>query len=222
MVCRKTRKHLRVSLHENYSVHLKTIKMESLQAPKKKMSVGKKILIGIVALLLIGLIGSQFDKDKKENNNTNAGTGSTTTEAGSSPATTIGIGQTLKTNYFEVTVSKADLTNKINTGNEYSDITAEQGNQFLILTATFKNIDNESRMLTDGAVFISYNGKEYEFDKSETVMAEGFGLFLEQINPLTSKTTRLVYKLPAEIKGPAYYKPGRASDDEKIYLGDLK
>ncbi len=64
--------------------------------------------------------------------------------------------------------------------------------------------------------------KDYEFDKSETVMAEGFGLFLDQINPLTSKTTKLVYKLPAEIKGPAYYEPGRASDNESIYLGDLK
>jgi hypothetical protein len=77
-------------------------------------------------------------------------------------------------------------------------------------------------MLMEGAVFINYNGKEYEFDKSEVIMAEGFGLFLDQINPLTSKTTKLVYKLPAEIKGPAYYKPGRASDDEKIFLGDLK
>jgi hypothetical protein len=194
--------------------------MESLQTPKKKMTVGKKILIGVAALLLIGLIGSQLDKDEQGNNN--PGTGSTNPAAATGAAPAIGIGQTLKTEYFEITVSKAELINKINTGNEFSDLAAEQGNQFLIITTTFKNIDNESRMLTDGSVFINYNGKDYEFDKSEVVMAEGFGLFLDQINPLTSKTTKLVYKLPAEIKGPAYYKPGRASDDEKIFLGNLK
>jgi hypothetical protein len=47
-------------------------------------------------------------------------------------------------------------------------------------------------------------------------------LFLEQLNPLTQKTTNLVYKIPKEIKGPAYYKPGRADNDQRIFLGDLK
>ena len=195
--------------------------MESSQTSKKKMTTGKKILVGIAVLFVIGLIGSQLDKDEKGNKNNNAGAGSNSSAAATSSATAIGIGQPLKTAYFEVTVSKADLANKINTGNEYTDVTAEQGNQFLIMTTTFKNIDNESRMLIDGSVFIQYNGKDYEFDKSEVITAEGFGLFLDQINPLTSKTTKLVYKLPSEIKGPAYYKPGRASDDEKIFLGNL-
>ncbi|MCP9752350.1 DUF4352 domain-containing protein [Ferruginibacter sp. HRS2-29] len=196
--------------------------MEPSQTSKKKMSTGKKILIGVVVLFVLGLIGSQLDKDKNSNTNNTSSAGNSSSETATATTPAIGIGQPLKTEYFEVTISKADLTKKVNTGNEYSDVAAEPGNQFLIMTATFKNIDNESRMLMDGSVFINYNGKDYEFDKSEVVAAEGFGLFLDQINPLTSKTTKLVYKLPAEIKGPAYYKPGRASDDEKIFLGDLK
>lgn len=196
--------------------------METTQTAQKKMGLGKKILIGIGILFIIGLIGSQLDKDKKNGTSNSTSSNSSSTEATPSSTPAIGIGQTLKTDYFEVTISKAGLTNKINTGNEFSDVAAEQGNQFLVMTTTFKNIDNESRMIADGSVFINYNGKDYEFDKSETIMAEGFGLFLDQINPLTSKTTKLVYKLPLEIKGPAYYKPGRASDDEKIFLGDLK
>jgi len=63
-------------------------------------------------------------------------------------------------------------------------------------------------MLMDGSVWINYNGKDYEFDKSESIMAEGWGLFLDQINPLISKTTNLVYKIPAEIKGDIYWQPG--------------
>ena len=195
--------------------------METTQTPKKKMGLGKKLLIGVGVLFVIGIIANA-GKDKKggADNSSNASSSSTETKTSAAPA--IGIGQTLKTDYFEVTVSKAGLTNKLNTGNQFSDEAAGQGNQFLVMTTTFKNIDNESRMITDGSVFINYNGKDYEFDKSETIMAEGFGLMLDQINPLTSKTTKLVYKLPAEIKGPAYYKPGRASDNERIYLGDLK
>lgn len=71
---------------------------------------------------------------------------------------------------------------------------------YLIINVTFKNTNNESRMLIDGSVWINYNGKDYEFDKSETVMAEGYGILLDQSNTLISKTTNLVYKIPAEIK----------------------
>ena len=86
---------------------------------------------------------------------------------------------------------------------------------------TFKNTDKESRMLEDGIVLINYNGQEYKFDKSETIMADGWGLFLDQLNPMISKTTNLVYKIPAEISGQAYYMPGRNSDDVKFSLGEL-
>lgn len=191
-------------------------------APKKKMGLGKKILIGIGILFAIGVIANlSKDKDSKASNVATSASGQTETKADGT-ASYPTLGQTLKTRYFEVTITKAGLTNKLNTGNEFTDEKAGEGNQFLVMQTTFKNIDNESRMLTDGSVFINYNGKDYEFDKSETVMAEGYGLFLDQINPLTSKTTKLVYKIPAEIKGPAYYKPGRADDDQRIFLGNLQ
>lgn len=189
---------------------------------KKKMGIGKKILIGIGILFVIGIIANMGkEKENKVSNVAISASAQTETKA---DATTNypTLGQTLQTRYFEVTITKAGLTNKLNTGNEFTDEKAGEGNQFLVMQTTFKNIDNESRMLTDGSVFINYNGKDYEFDKSETIMAEGYGLFLDQINPLTSKTTKLVYKIPAEIKGPAYYRPGRADDDQKIFLGNLK
>lgn len=119
-------------------------------------------------------------------------------------------------------VSKASVVNKVNTGNQFSDLKSEPGTKYLVLDVTFKNTDSESRMLTDGEVHITYNGKDYNFDKSETIMAEGYGLFLDQINPLTQKSTKLVYKLPEEINGVAYYNPGRASGDEVISLGNIK
>ena len=133
----------------------------------------------------------------------------------------IGIGDALQTDYFAITVNKISLKDRVNTGNQFSDLKPEEGTTYLIINATFKNTDNESRMLMDGSVWINYNGKDYEFDKSETVMLEGWGIMLDQINPLTSKTTNLVYKIPTEIKGNAYWQPGRADSEQRILLGNL-
>ena len=93
---------------------------------------------------------------------------------------------------------------------------------FLILNVSFKNTDNESRTLVGaGTIWINYNGKEYEYDKDETILLEGWSMILEKHNPLTTKTTNLVFKIPSEIRGPAYYQPGRSSKNERIFLGNL-
>lgn len=131
------------------------------------------------------------------------------------------IGNVLKTDYFDVTLNGASTGDQIDTGNEYSDVQADAGNKFIILDVTFKNTDTESRMIMDGSIFINYNGKDYEFDKAETILAPGYGTMLDQINPLISKSTKLVYKVPAEIKGAAYWQPGRADSDQKFYVGNL-
>lgn len=160
------------------------------------------------------------DDDKKTSSPTST---TTSTESGETQAPiSKKIGETLSTEYFDVTVNKVSIKKSVSTGNEFADLKAEPGNKYLIINTTFKNIDNESRMLMDGEVVINYNGKDYTFDKSETVMLEGWGLLLDQINPLTSKTTNIVYKIPEELKGVAYYRPGRASSNDLIELGNVE
>jgi hypothetical protein len=195
--------------------------MNSTASPKKKMSTGKKVLIGVGAFILLGVIAN-VGKDKDASSPKVASASTSTTEAAKPVKSEIGVGQTLKTEYFEITVTKVSTTNKLNTGNEFTDVSAGEGNKFLVLNTTFKNIDDESRMLIDGEIQINYNGKDYKFDKSETIMAEGWGLMLDQLNPLTTKTTKLVYKLPNEVKGVAYYHPGRSDSDDKILLGTIE
>jgi hypothetical protein len=131
------------------------------------------------------------------------------------------VGETLKTNMFEITVNSVKSKSNVNTGNVYSDLKQENGSFYLVLNVTFKNVDKESRMVTDGEIIINYNNTDYKFDHSETIAAEGWGLFLDQINPLTSKTTNLVYKVPTELKGQIFWHPGRTDEDEKILLGTL-
>ncbi len=62
--------------------------------------------------------------------------------------------------------------------------------------------------------FINYNGKDYTFDKTEHVMAEGWGLMFDQINLLKAKTTNLDYKIRGDLKGTAYYNPARSGSED--------
>lgn len=187
-------------------------------------------IYGIVLIVSFILFGATVDKSKTSSTSSNEKESSKSQQAKSEATEKIStedvpkgvaIGQVLHTEYFDITVNKVGLKDRVNTGNEFANLKPEQGNMFLIINATFKNVDKESRMLMDGSVWINYNGKDYEFDKSEVVMLEGWGLMLDQINPLTSKTTNLVYKIPAEIKGSAYWQPGRADEDQRILLGNL-
>ena len=175
--------------------------METEKIQKKK--VGKGCLGFVIVTAIIVILVAIFSDNKS------------TTEQKKE----IGIGETLKTDYFDVTVNKVGTSNWIDTGNEFSDLKPEDGSKYIVLNVTFKNTDSESRMIIDGSLLINYNGKDYEFDKSEPIMADGWGLFLDQINPLIKKTTKLVYKIPDEITGDVYYKPGRS--DGKINLGSI-
>lgn len=132
------------------------------------------------------------------------------------------IGEPLATDFFDVTVEATEMAYKVNTGNQFTSLKEQEGHVYLLIKANFKNVDSESRMIDGGMVIINYNGKDYKFDSPEPIIEEGWGIFLDQINPLTSKITRLVYKLPVEIKGPAYYQPGRNSDGGLISLGEIK
>lgn len=136
--------------------------------------------------------------------------------------TVVEVGQPLETRYFAITVNKVTVSDRVRTGNQFFDLPREEGNKYLIINATFKNIDNESRMIMEGSVLIGYKGDFYEYDKTEMIMAEGFGTMLDQINPLVSKTTKIVYKLPEEITGIALWQPGRSGSKEFINLGNIE
>jgi len=172
----------------------------------------------ILALFILIAFGSTDSNNSPSNSASKNSDQTTSTEE----PTYKEVGETLSTRYFDVTINKANLQDKVNTGNQFSDLKPEEGIQYLVLNITFKNTDNESRMITDGEVLINYDGKEYTFDKSETLLVEGWGILLDQINPLTSKTTNIVYKIPTEINGIAFYKPGRASSSDLILLGNIE
>jgi len=189
------------------------------QQPQKKKAGCLKIgLIGVGIVVVIAVIAGLFS-ERKSVEEIEAGMTKPVEEEAPKYIQT---GEVLKTKYFDIVAEKVEIAHKVNTGNQFTDLKAEEGTRFIIIDASFKNVDTESRMLTSGELLINYNGKDYTFDKAETILAPGYGLLLEQINPLTTKKTKLVYKVPSELKGPIFWKPGRAGRDEVILLGDIK
>ncbi len=185
------------------------------------ISVWSKKIDWKIPVVIIGFfiysVASMFSEESHRNNYQN------TSSVNTNKVKYLNIHEILHTRYFEVTVNKIDIYDKVLTGNKFADLKPESGIRYLVLNVTYKNTDIESRRILEGSIYIvDDNNKKYKFDKSEHVMSDGWGLTLERINPLVSKTANLVYKIPATIKGSVYYNPGRSDDTQLIFLGNLR
>jgi hypothetical protein len=175
----------------------------------------KLIAICLVSSCMIASCGGGADASSSSTG------GAEAAAARSNNVTAVGINQTLKTEYFDVTVNSVRTAKTVKI-DEFEELKQEEGNKYLILDITLKNTDKESRMMFDGVVKINANGQEYKYEQAEPVMAEGWGMIMDNINPLVTKRTRLVYKIPAALTGTGVYNPGRSDEDEVINLGNIQ
>ena len=155
----------------------------------------KKVLLVIgVVIFIILAAGSVGDS------------GSSSSSAGSSSKKTAEvkeeemgkIGEPFVTNHFEVTVSgiKAVDSQKIDV---LTSLDKEEGVKYLIISVSAKNISAESKSLISAGKLILGDGEDkIEIANDETLLSEGYGAFLEEVNPKISKKTKLVYKIPAD------------------------
>ncbi|OQB07118.1 MAG: Telomeric repeat-binding factor 2 [Candidatus Cloacimonetes bacterium ADurb.Bin211] len=133
----------------------------------------------------------------------------------------IAIKQTANIGYFDVTVNSCTIKNAIYF-NEYSKLGPEEGAKFVVIDLSLKNTSNKSRMMFEGELqLISNDGKKLVMDKTETVFEDGYGLILESINPMLTKKTKIVYKIPANIPGHLYYVPARNKTDIVVDCGTI-
>lgn len=119
--------------------------------------------------------------------------------------------------YFDVIVNDCTITKSIDTGNRYTALKADPDARYLTVNATFKNTDNEGRLPLEGSLFISRDGKDYKFDTTESILSEGYGIRLRSLNPFIKLNTKIVYKVPNELSGDVYWKPGRNAEDKKLW-----
>ncbi len=179
---------------------------------------------GVLAIFV--LIGAVSNKGEKGNNTATpdfkeavlaTGSDSKEEEKKALPK----VGDKIQASHFDVTLKSYKIQKSVSTGNMFVKLDPEEGNKYLILDVNYKNIDNESRMIGgEGKVFVDVNGKEFEYDKSEHILLDGWGVLLDQLNPMTQKNTKLVFKIPDELKGNIYWEP--ASRSKRFFVGEVK
>jgi hypothetical protein len=123
--------------------------------------------------------------------------------------------------YFSISADKGTYGPTVGTGNKYSEPEHWDGSRFFIVDASFKNLDTESRLPAEGSLYITYNGKEYEFDTTEAIMSKGYNIWFKSVNPLITMKTKIVYRIPEEIYGDVYWKPGRNPKGVKLFAGNI-
>lgn len=185
---------------------MKNLTPEQLE---KRKSINKKILTFVMLPAIILFVFAFFADGDKEKENIDHGEKYTK------------VGYWLKTRYFDVSVDSVYTDSELNTGNKYTSLPQEKGQRYIFLQVTYKNTSDESRMITDGEIIVNFNNKEYRFDKAESVHEDGYGFNIATINPLSEKTAIVVYKIPSEATGKAYYRPGRSDKEDRISIGYL-
>ena len=169
------------------------------ETSEEKKPVWKKWWFWLIVIVVVGAIGSG-----------GGGGGSSSADSLENPAK---MGEVVATRYFDVTVNSYNT--RKSAGSEYMKTEAGPGNTLLIIDVTYKNSSSEARFLSSGEVMVLVDGKELRFDSAEVVMDDGYITF-ENLNPMTSITGKVVFKIPEGLKGEIFYKPARSS--ELIYL----
>ena len=95
--------------------------------------------------------------DSENSNNTSASESGDETQ----------VGDVFQTDHFAITVNSIRVENRVRTGNQFADLPVEAGNLYLIINATFRNTDTESRTLFDeGTVLINHEGRQLRFENA--------------------------------------------------------
>ncbi|MDA7088261.1 hypothetical protein PH586_17895 [Pseudomonas sp. SA3-5] len=121
--------------------------------------------------------------------------------------------------YFDISVTGCSAAPKVGTGNRFSEPRLWDGSRFFIVNVKFKNTDTESRLPVVGELYVNYGGKEYKFDSVEPIILDGYNIWFRPINPLIAMETKIVYRIPDELEGEVFWKPGRNSSGTRLWCG---
>lgn len=111
--------------------------------------------------------------------------------------------------HFSIELKSCSVRSRVGTGNQFAEPKVWAGSRFMIIDASFKNLDSEGRLPQEGNLIIKSGGMEYKYDHTESILLDGYGIFLTSINPLVVMRTKIVYRIPDDISGEAYWEPGR-------------
>lgn len=176
----------------------------------KKLFTGCLTAIGAVVVLgiIIGLFASGDDSSDGAQGESNQPKQEESTNSNDkendSKVKKVGIGETATVADVGFTVKNVKTTGKIDSGNQFIE-DAKTSGKYVILDVTVKNDQKEPLTINSGYFKIkSSDGTTYEpVTDGQVIMAMGDNMgdfFLTQINPGLSKSGKVVFEVPKDLK----------------------
>jgi hypothetical protein len=182
-------------------------------APRKTHFI-VKIAFFLIAVLIVVAVVKIVKKYKEDNED------SIINQPPHQPSQQMTIGSVFNGQYFDVTIDKAFLAEGNSGKDETTSLPKDDGTRYFIIGITIKNTDTEKRIMPDGRLQIEDGANELKFDNESIVEAQG-GVLTESADPGITNKGKLVYRVPAGVKGKAYYYPDADNSSQRIFLLDL-
>lgn len=160
---------------------------------KKKMGKLKIGCLGIIGFFVFcGVVGAIFGGNSSDSNSTSSSTQSQQAKPEKKP---LGIGETFKSDAFEITVTGKDVAKRLNDDSGYLYYTAD--GTFVVVKVHYKNISDVSKTIDHGAFQLKAGGNTY----SPTNIAGRLrhSVFLQTINPGIEKDGEIYFDVPADV-----------------------
>jgi hypothetical protein len=103
-------------------------------------------------------------------------------------------------------------------------ITPDEGKKFVVIHALFDNPHNFERSLEQGTLTVTFHGRPYtqeNYSSKVSDLGEGWGTNVYQIAAGAHMRTNLVYEIPDDIAGEAYWSPDNSDKSRRIRLGKI-
>lgn len=128
---------------------------------------------------------------------------------------------TARIEHFDITVDSCEVRDTVGARNQAAEPDAWTDSRYLVIQAGFKNTDTEGRLPLAGSVLLTMGGKTLEYDHTETVLEQGFGIGLRPVGPLLTLRTKIVYRIPREATGEIFWRPGRNPEQIQLWCSSI-
>lgn len=123
--------------------------------------------------------------------------------------------------HFDVSVDSCEVRDTVGARNQAAEPDAWPDSRYLVIQAGFKNTDTEGRLPLAGSALLTMGGKTLEYDHTETVLEQGFGIGLRPVGPLLTLRTKIVYRIPREATGEIFWRPGRNPEQIQLWCSSI-
>lgn len=138
----------------------------------------------VLIFIVLMIIGSCANNNSSSNTSTIKQT----------KASALKMGQSFKSNKFELTVLDKKITDVVYDKTGY--LAYKPDGVFIVITLKYKNISNERNRLDNTGFSLICNNKTYS---PINIMPTGNDIFLDAINPGIEKTGDLYFDVPADV-----------------------